>query len=182
MYKFLLCLSLLALGACGTLDDTVANQDNAKELVELVDKKVDEKLDRLENQGEEVIRDLKAAVDDSAKKATEAAAESSKEVVDHAVEKLEESLPKIIEDSVTRSADKIAERLGAVKKTALSPDGTPVEYWVAGGGGLLGLLGVGVQFLRNYLNSKAGKKRWSEEEVDHLVAARVEEWKRRSQL
>jgi hypothetical protein len=86
---------------------------------------------------------------------------------------MRDEVPVMIESSVVKSADKIAERFGAVKKTTIGSDGVPMEVWALGGSGLLGTLMGAFQFFRNYLNTRAGQQRWSEKEIEEKVDNRV---------
>lgn len=81
---------------------------------------------------------------------------------------MRDEVPKMVADSVSKSADTLAERFGAVKKTEIGPDGVPVEVWALGGSGLLaGIL----NFVRVWVNGRSGKKRYSEEEFEENVQA-----------
>lgn len=83
---------------------------------------------------------------------------------------MEDDVPDMVEEAVVSAADKIAERLGVVKKTAPGQDGIPVEVWSISG---LGAGGVLLQFIRNWLNSKAKKQRWTPEELDKIIEEKV---------
>lgn len=136
----------------------------------------------------EAIAEAREAAADLVEEATEKLEASGKEVISHAAKEagtvaevtlekakndireiLSEDVPKAVEESIVRSADKIAERLGATPRVVPNPDGSgDLEVW-ATGGGLLGLLGVVFTFVRNYLNSRAGKSRWSEEDIKRIA-------------
>jgi F0F1-type ATP synthase membrane subunit b/b' len=56
-------------------------------------------------------------------------------------EVLKTDVPKAVGDAVVGAADKVAERLGAVKKTGTDEEGNPITWWVlgtVGGGGAIG--------------------------------------------
>lgn len=85
---------------------------------------------------------------------------------------MRDEVPSMVEASFIRAADKLAERLGAVKTTTTGLDGVPVEVWAVGGSGLLGWI---LNFYRVWKNSKTGKKRWSDEELEEAIASAVEQ-------
>ena len=140
---------------------------------------LDKAAEKLESTGKEVISHAAHEIDVTSDKKIDKVFGEVRQImreeippmVEEAADRSAEKVGKRLDDTLLSITDKIAGRLGlGLKPNPNVPGGQ--SWWVEGGIATT-LLGIGINFYRNWKNKKEGNERWKEEEIEEVVDARV---------